>query len=125
MKSEFQTDTKRSEEKANRLLLRISVIIGMVGAVTYIFLVFLLVLQPMVIGWRIATIAIAVLHLIIGVALALYLEYKAGYYECPECGTRYVPKVSTFLLSPHMGFRRKLTCPKCGERKYSKKVMTK
>lgn len=123
--SEFQRETKENEEKANRRLLRMSGIVGAVEVLTYVLLLLVAVYAVSSLGWQIALIAAGFLHLILGVAVALYLEYKSGYYECPECGARYVPKISAFILSPHMGFRRKLTCPKCGTRKYHKKVMTK
>ena len=53
-----------------------------------------------------------------------YLRSK-GYYECPDCGHRYVPGFAAFINAPHMGRTRKMKCPQCGRRNWQKKVLTK
>ena len=65
---------------------------------------------------------------VILVAVALYamkLEVDAGYYECRECHHRFKPEYLKAMISPHMGTTRCLKCPKCGNRDWCKKVMTK
>ncbi|MCR4903743.1 MAG: hypothetical protein K6A23_12855 [Butyrivibrio sp.] len=47
--------------------------------------------------------------------IGVKIEYDAGYYECPNCGERYVPTMSVVVWAPHIGRRRKIKCP-CGER---------
>ena len=57
---------------------------------------------------------------------AVKLEYQAGYYECQNCGERYIPSSYwKVCFALHVGDSRKLTCPHCGKRNYHKKVLTK
>lgn len=49
----------------------------------------------------------------------------AGYYECKECGHRYVPTYKAVNLAPHMGRTRYMKCPKCNEKSWQKKVLNK
>ena len=59
------------------------------------------------------------------VYFGLKIEHDAGYYECPNCGERYVPTMKAIIWAPHMGWNRKLTCPYCGKKAYHKKVISK
>ena len=53
------------------------------------------------------------------------IEHDAGYYECPNCGERYVPTMKAMFWAPHMGRSRRMTCPHCGKKGYHKKVISK
>lgn len=55
----------------------------------------------------------------------LKIEHDAGYYECPNCGERYVPTMKAMFWAPHMGRARKMTCPHCGKKGYHRKVVSK
>ena len=55
----------------------------------------------------------------------LKIEQVAGYYECKKCGHRYVPTMKAINLAPHMGRTRHMKCPKCGEKSWQKKVISK
>ena len=55
----------------------------------------------------------------------LKIEHDAGYYECPNCGERYVPTMKAMFWAPHMGRTRKMTCPHCGKKGYHRKVVSK
>ena len=59
------------------------------------------------------------------VYFGLRIEHDAGYYECPNCGERYVPTMKEVVMAPHMGRSRKMKCPHCGQKAYHKKVLTK
>lgn len=56
---------------------------------------------------------------------AIRIEQTAGYYECGKCGYRYVPGYGAVNMAPHMGRTRYMRCPKCGEKSWQKKVLTK
>lgn len=75
----------------------------------------------------IGTILIVSIFLIIVpfVYLGLRIEHDAGYYECPNCGERYVPSMKVMFWAQHIGRARKMTCPHCGKNGYHKKVLTK
>lgn len=57
--------------------------------------------------------------------VGLRIEHDAGYYECPNCGERYVPTMSAVVWATHFGTTRKMTCPYCNEKGYHKKVLSK
>lgn len=57
--------------------------------------------------------------------IILKIEQEAGYYECPNCGERYVPTMKAVVTSVHFGSTRKLKCPHCGEKGYHRKVISK
>ncbi|MEE0685087.1 MAG: helix-turn-helix transcriptional regulator [Lachnospiraceae bacterium] len=77
---------------------------------------------------KVAEIALIVIGCVIivgGCVIASVLDKDAGAYECPECKERFVPSMTEYVMSVHTITKRKLTCPKCGERKYCKHVLTK
>ena len=59
------------------------------------------------------------------VYFGMKIEHDAGYYECPNCGERYVPTMKAMFWAPHMGRSRKMKCPYCGQKGYHKKVISK
>ncbi|MCR5594213.1 MAG: helix-turn-helix domain-containing protein [Lachnospiraceae bacterium] len=61
--------------------------------------------------------------LVVGI-IGLKIEHDAGFYECPNCGERYVPTMSAVVWSTHYGRTRKMRCPHCGHKGYHKKVLT-
>ena len=57
--------------------------------------------------------------------IAVSVEQKAGYYECQVCHNRFVPTYKQALFALHIGRKRRMECPKCGEKSYCKKVISK
>jgi len=55
----------------------------------------------------------------------MIIELKTGCYECKACGHRYIPTIKNFFIATHMGWTRKLKCPNCGKKSWSKKVVNK
>jgi DNA-directed RNA polymerase subunit RPC12/RpoP len=53
------------------------------------------------------------------------IEQTAGYYECRECGNRYIPEFMSVFISMHMGRTRYMRCPKCEKLSWQKKVISK
>lgn len=53
------------------------------------------------------------------------IEHDAGYYECPECGERYIPTMKAVVMALHRGTARKMTCPFCGKYAYHQKLLSK
>ncbi len=72
-----------------------------------------------------AIVLVATLVFLIVGFIGLKFEVDAGYYECKNCKHRFVPTYKQVMMAPHYGTTRKLKCPKCGEKRYDKKVMTK
>ncbi|MBQ6262694.1 MAG: helix-turn-helix domain-containing protein [Clostridia bacterium] len=118
----------RQKEEADKRLLSLEVVIGVISTV-FLFVMVLLgaylqVLKAPV--WvTVVLIAVGFVQFIIAVAFALKIEQVAGYYECPECGFRYVPSLSAVNLAPHLGRTRRMKCPNCGKKAWQKKVISK
>ena len=71
---------------------------------------------------------ITVISTIMVIIVAFYglkIELETGYYECRNCHEKYVPSYYEGLIAPHMGTTRYMRCPKCNEKTWSKKVMSK
>ncbi|MGN0346959.1 MAG: helix-turn-helix domain-containing protein [Lachnospiraceae bacterium] len=73
---------------------------------------------------KIVLIVIGVIVLFGGIIIACILDNEAGAFECPECKSRFVPDMKSYIMGPHTIIRRKLVCPCCGAHKYCKKVLT-
>ena len=127
MAEEHLKEFRKQEEAANRRLLRMEIIIGIISIGAFIAMlpagVFLVEKNETAIG--VVLIAAAALILLVGGYTCFRIEHDAGYYECPECGFRHVPTFKAVVLASHFGRTRRLKCPNCGRRSYHKKVLTK
>ena len=115
----------RELEEKNRQLLNTEIWIGapavaaglvMCGVAAYVDM-------PVWIKFLLVMFAVAMILTVSFVAVGI--EQKAGYYECQECGHRYVPTYWSTNLAPHMGRTRYMRCPECGKKSWQKKVLTK
>lgn len=68
-------------------------------------------------------ITIGFILMMIAFFFSLKIEQIAGYYQCANCGHKYVPTFKAVFLAMHMGRTRHLRCPKCGEKSWQKKVL--
>lgn len=115
----------KQKEEADKRLLALEWVIGILSCIVIFVPVFLGALLPME-DWIRSVIALSgIIPGIVGLCCALRIEQVAGYYECKACGHRYVPTYKAVNLAPHMGRTRHMRCPKCGEKSWQKKVLTK
>lgn len=56
-------------------------------------------------------------------AFCLYIEQKAGYYQCKHCNHKFIPTYSQVLWAPHYNRTRRMKCPNCNKKGYCKKVL--
>ena len=124
MAEENLVELKKREEDSTRLLLRLEYVIGFMCSITFIILLFTASFLVEAMPWQALLIAAAFAIFAVGIYFGMKLEREAGYYECPKCGNRYVPKAWPFWMSMHMGRTRYLKCPHCGKRSWQKKVLT-
>lgn len=113
---------KEAQESKKKIILS-----GMVSALVIIAATPMFVVAgafPMEDWMRIALIAVGIVVIVIGIAIACILDRDAGAYECPKCKTRFVPEMGAYVMGPHTLTRRKLVCPHCGAHRYCKKVLT-
>lgn len=115
----------KQKEEADRRLLKLEVFIGIVATVTLLIFVFIGAFLEMETRLRITLIVLGFIMFLAGVFYAVRIEQVAGYYECRECGHRYVPTYWAVNLAQHMGRTRYMTCPECHKKSWQKKVLSK
>lgn len=115
----------RQKEKADKQLLSLEIFVGYMISIIFISLVFVASFIQMANWLRIALIGIGFVLFMAGVGFSIRIEQTAGYYECAKCGYRYVPSYKSVLTSTHCGRTRHMRCPKCSEKSWQKKVISK
>lgn len=103
------------ENAENKERMTLSIICGAITVIAVCALVMLASYLELPAAVRILLLVCAVLTAIAGIGAAARLEVKAGYYECPHCGTLFVPTMTDYVKGWHTLTRRRLTCPTCGK----------
>ena len=114
---------QKEKESADRDMLKLESVIGYMASITFIVLIFVasfIEMHPII---RVLLIAFGSVVFAIGVAYALKIEQKAGYYECAKCNYKYVPTYKSVFFAMHKGRTRYMKCPKCGKMSWSKKII--
>jgi DNA-directed RNA polymerase subunit RPC12/RpoP len=70
-------------------------------------------------------VGLSLIPLLIATPFMLKIEQKAGYYECKECGHKYVPEYKSVFGAMHINRTRYMKCPKCDKKSWQKKVISK
>ena len=115
----------KQKEESDKKLLKLEVLIGLFSTIILFGFVLAAALIKMPVWLRICLIAAGFIIFFIGIFYAMKIEQTAGYYECAECGHRYVPTFKSVLFAQHLGRTRKLKCPNCKKKSWNKKVLTK
>lgn len=115
----------RQKEQADKHLLALEWVIGIMTVVILLSLVGVASYVQMETGLRVTLIVLGFILFFVGAFFALRIEQVAGYYECGKCGHRYVPTYKTVNLAMHVGRTRYMRCPECGQRSWQKKKLTK
>ena len=113
----------QEKEKRDKDFLNMEIFIGILVSILLISCVFVASFVNMQNWLRIGLIIIGLIPFIIGVGYAIKIEQVAGYYECQNCHYKYVPNYKDVLLALHIGRKRKMKCPKCGNINYHNKVI--
>ena len=122
---ELIIEMTRQKEAADKKLLSLEIVIGILAMLAPFCMIILASFVTMPDWLRICLIIVGFVPCIIGIMYALKIEQTAGYYECAECGHRYVPSFRSVLFAPHFGRTRRMTCPKCRRKSWQKKVINK
>lgn len=115
----------KKEEMQNKKLMMYENVIGFGSTISFLTLIFV---ASFLIENNIARILLFILAfvlLIIGVSFALKIETETGYYECQKCHNKYVPKYSKVYFAMYFGTTRYMKCPKCNEKSWQRKVLSK
>ena len=116
----------KEKEERDKMLLKAEILAGIMSLIPLLLATILVAYNEGMAEWiRTVIVFVSLIPFLIALPFLLKIEQKAGYYKCAECGHRYVPTFKSVLWAPHMGFTRKMTCPKCGKKSWQKKVISK
>ena len=118
-------DALEAKQKADKNLLNLEVLVGFMCVAILLGLTAFASFMQMEEWLRVVLILIGLVPFLVALPFLIKIEQTAGYYACAKCGHRYVPTFKSVLWAPHMGRTRKMRCPKCGEKSWQKKVLTK
>ena len=118
-------DMIKQKEESDKRLLTMEIVIGVLMSAVFFALIFIASLVEMKDGLRITLIITGFIPFIIMIPFAIRIEQTAGYYECQKCHHKYIPKYSSVLWAQHMGRTRYMKCPKCQNKSWNKKVISK
>ena len=113
---------KEAQESKKKIIMSVMVAALVIIAAMPLFMI--AGLLEMQVWTRILLLGIGFVVMAMGIAIACVLDREAGAFECPECKERFVPDMKSYVMGPHTITKRKLTCPKCGCKKYCKHVLT-
>lgn len=114
---------KKEKRRADKLLLQTEILLGVFGIALFFISIFSVIFMPMHPAVAGAIVAAGVICFIATVVYAIRIEQIAGYYECPRCESRYVPKYQSVLFAPHFGRTRRMKCEHCGRIGWHEKVL--
>lgn len=113
---------KEAQESKKKIIM--SAMVGVLAIVAAVPLFVVAGMFEMQVWTRVLLMGIGFVIMVMGISIACVLDREAGAFECPECKERFVPDMKSYVMGPHTITKRKLTCPKCGCRKYCKHVLT-
>ena len=112
---------EREESKKKIILSAIVAVITIIGGTT---LITVSGTFEMELWSRVLLIAIGLIVIFGGLAVAAALEMEAGTFECKHCKHRFVPTAGAYIAGPHSLTTRYLRCPECGQKSYCKRRLT-
>ncbi|MBO5305136.1 MAG: helix-turn-helix transcriptional regulator [Clostridia bacterium] len=115
----------KAKEQADKRLLFLEIVVGLICIAVMLTLSMIASFVQMAEWLRIVLILIGLAPLLIAMPFLIKIEQTAGYYECAECGHRYVPSYKSVFMAAHMGRTRHMKCPKCHKKSWQKKVLSK
>ena len=115
----------KQKEQADKRLLSLEIFLGVVVSIIFFIFIFVATSIQMADWLRVTFTVIGFIPFVVGMAYAIRIEQTAGYYECAKCGHRYVPTYSSVLWAMHINRTRHMRCPKCNEKSWQKKVISK
>ena len=111
------------KEEADKRLLNLEWIIGILACIVLFGAMLVSAYVEMATYLKVIIMVSGVIIFLIAMFYALKIEQVAGYYECKNCGHKYVPGYWTCFFAPHIGRSRYMRCPKCNTKSYHKKVL--
>ena len=118
-------DMVKQKEQSDNRLLKMEIVIGVLAGLVFFILIFVASFVEMADWLRILLIITGLIPFMIGILFAIRIEQTAGYYECQKCHHKYIPTYSSVLWSMHINRTRYMKCPKCNQKSWQIKVISK
>ena len=118
-------DMVKQKENADKRLLFTETIIGIISVIAFLSLIGIAAIAPMEDYVRFLIIILSGIAFTAICFVLVRIEQVAGYYECAKCHHKYVPTYLSVNMAMHMGRTRYMKCPKCKQRSWQKKVISK
>ena len=115
----------RQKEEADKRLLTIEIVIGLLSTAFLFTMVVVAALIQMQDSVKFLLIAIGFVQFLVAMTFAIRIEQTAGYYVCAKCGHRYIPTFGSVNMAMHFGRTRYMKCPECNKKSWQKKVISK
>ena len=115
---------KQKEENDKRML-RMEILMGVLSILPLLISTAIVSIVPMEEWLGSVIVGTSLIPLLIATPFALKIEQTAGYYECDKCHYKYVPKYLNVFGAMHIGRTRYMKCPKCNQRSWNKKRISK
>ena len=112
---------KEMEETKNRDLLKLEWVIGYMGTIPFLVLVFMAGFGNVSPVIRAILIGLAVVLFLPAIYFSVKLERDTGYYECQHCHERYVPTLKQVVFAPTYGKKPLYEMSEMWEKKISNK----
>ena len=112
----------KQKEQSDKRLLVIEWVVAVLSLIILFIPILFGALVPIDDWQKIVIVFSGFVPAIVGFCFALKIEQVAGYYECAECGHKYVPTYKAVSFAPHVGRTRKMKCPNCGKKSWQKKL---
>ena len=115
----------KQKEEADKRLLTVEIFVGVLCTAILLAASVVATYLPTEEWIRVALAFAGLIPLVVAIPFLIRIEQTAGYYECKNCGHRYVPSFRSVFLAPHFGRTRKMKCPNCKKITWHKKVLKK
>lgn len=115
----------QQKEQADKRLLTMELVTGILCLIPLAAAVVVGTVVPMKESTATLIILAGLLPLLIATPFMIRIEQTAGYYECRNCGHKYVPAYKNVFIAAHIHTTRYMKCPACGRCSWQKKVLRK
>ena len=115
----------KEKERADKSLLTMEIVTGFLCVGIMLVLCMVAAYVQMEEWLRILLIFVGLAPILVAMPFMIRIEQTAGYYKCDKCGHRYIPSYGSVFMAMHYGRTRYMKCPKCKERSWQKKVLSK
>ena len=115
----------KEKEETDKKLFTVEIVLGVISTVVLLGACLLAAFVATETWMRILILVLGAVSSVVGFFCCIWIEQRAGFYECKHCKNKYVPGFFNVTMAMHMGRTRYLKCPKCNKWSWNKKVLSK